>query len=222
MSPGGQHHLAIIRFLDAKDQPSPAGMGSRIESGPPVGPRTRRAFTLIELMVVIALIGILSAMIVPEMRGTYEEALLRSTSRHLVNLCSLASSRAISLQQIRRVRLDPTRGRYVIEKPAPRARTGDEFVPDREVADSEGELDTRIAIRFQRPAANPEEPEGPQEKTSAGPEANELAGEVILTFHPDGTADAGEIQLRDRQGFGLLLRLSPATARVRVRELPRE
>src|SRR5690349_11843034 len=45
----------------------------------------RNAFTLMELMVVVVLIGILSAVIIPEMRGTYEEAVLRSTSRELVN-----------------------------------------------------------------------------------------------------------------------------------------
>src|SRR6516162_8771785 len=42
-------------------------------------------FTLVELMVVIVLIGILSAMILPNMKGTYGDALLRSTSRELVN-----------------------------------------------------------------------------------------------------------------------------------------
>jgi prepilin-type N-terminal cleavage/methylation domain-containing protein len=44
---------------------------------------TQRAFTLIELMVVIVLIGIMTAMIIPEMKGTFEEALLRSTAREL-------------------------------------------------------------------------------------------------------------------------------------------
>src|SRR5204863_8720326 len=59
--------------------------------------RSHSGFTLIELLVVIALFGILSAMIIPEMRGSYEEALLRSTSRQLVNVCNLAYSRAVSM-----------------------------------------------------------------------------------------------------------------------------
>src|SRR5262249_50314579 len=46
-------------------------------------PRTVRtyAFTLVEMMVVVVLIAILTAMIIPEMKGTYEDAFLRSTSR---------------------------------------------------------------------------------------------------------------------------------------------
>src|ERR1041385_3078026 len=75
-----------------------------------------RAFTLVELMTVIAIVGIMVAMIIPEMRGTYEDALLRSASRDLVNVFEIASSRAISLNQLHRVALDTQSGRYVVER----------------------------------------------------------------------------------------------------------
>ena len=39
----------------------------------------RRAFTLMELVVVVVIIGIMTALIIPEMKGTFEDALLRST-----------------------------------------------------------------------------------------------------------------------------------------------
>ncbi len=74
------------------------------------------AFTLVELMVVIAIIGIMTAMMIPEMKGTFQDALLRSTSRELINVFDLAYSRAISLNQARRVRLDESSGRYLVEK----------------------------------------------------------------------------------------------------------
>ena len=51
----------------------------------------QRAFTLIEMMTVLVLIGIMIAMIIPEMKGTFEDALLRSTSRDLVSVCVLIS-----------------------------------------------------------------------------------------------------------------------------------
>ena len=43
-----------------------------------------------------------------------------------------------------------------------------------------------------------------------------------IFFYPDGTADASEIVLRDRDGFRLALRINPVTARVRIIELARE
>jgi len=66
----------------------------------------RSGFTLIEMMVVLVLIGILSAMILPEMKGTYGDALLRSSARDLVNVFSIASSRAVSLNQLHVVRIN--------------------------------------------------------------------------------------------------------------------
>ena len=61
--------------------------------------RNRAGFTLIELMVVITIIGIVTAVMIPEMKGSYQDALLRSTSRELINAFDLAYSRAVSLNQ---------------------------------------------------------------------------------------------------------------------------
>src|ERR1700742_1268548 len=126
----------------------------------------RTAFTLIELMVVIALMAILSAMIIPEMRGTYEDAMLRSTSRDLVNAFDIASSRAISLNQLHRVRLEPSTGRYLIEKRIREGMQGDEFAPVKDVSEAEGKLDTRISIQVQRPDESTSD--APKELTSSG------------------------------------------------------
>ena len=169
------------------------------------------AFTLIELMAVIVIIGIMTALIIPEMRGTFEDALLRSTSRELVGVFELASSRAISLNQLHRVRLDTATGRYVVER---RVREGaqEEFVPLQDVSGCEGELDKRISIEIRRP----------------GEEASDVSGEPTLqeqtptdtiSFYPDGTADAAVILLKDRAGFQFALKLNPITARVHVFEM---
>ena len=45
---------------------------------------------------------------------------------------------------------------------------------------------------------------------------------MTISFYPDGTADAGDILLRDREGFRLLLQINPVTARVHVVEMERE
>jgi prepilin-type N-terminal cleavage/methylation domain-containing protein len=180
--------------------------------------RSRRAFTLIELMVVVVLIGILSAMISPEMRGTYEEALLRTTSRDLVNAFNIASSRAVSLNQMHRVRLDTKSGRYVIEKRVRENVQGDEFAPLKDVSEAEGKLDTRISIQVR----NEEETPGDPSEVSAANEGENRPGIEAIAFNSDGTADAVELLLRDRQGIRLGLRINPITSRVKILQLERE
>ena len=173
----------------------------------------QRAFTLIELMTVIVIIGIMTAMIIPEMRGTFEDALLRSTSRDLVSVFELASSRAISLNQLHRVRLDTTTGRYLIERQAP-AGAPEEFVPLKDVAGCTGELDQRISIEIRRPGEDVATDLAPLEKAQNPPDT--------ISFYPDGTADAVIILLKDRAGFRQGLKLNPTTARVHVFEMERE
>ncbi len=172
------------------------------------------AFTLIELMTVIVIIGIMTAMIIPEMRGTYEDALLRSTSRDLINVFELASSRAISLNQLHRVHLDIATGKYLVERRI-RSGTQEEFLPLKDVSGCTGELDKRITIEVRRP----DEVVTDTGVATVPPIQNEFE---TISFYPDGTADAATVTLQDRDGFRLGLRLNPITARVHIFELERQ
>ncbi len=180
----------------------------------------RLGFSLIELMVVVVLIGIMAAMIIPEMKGTYEDVLLRSASRELVAVCNTASSRAISLNQLLRVHLDKSTGKYAIERKVNDRRIGAGFVPVRDVPGGEGKLDTRISIEIRKPGEEVNRAEPDQRAVVNAQEVprNQDRGEAIA-FYPDGTADAAEILLQDREGFRLALRINPVTARVRIVEL---
>lgn len=189
-------------------------------------------FTLLELVVVIIIMGIMAAMILPEMRGSMSDAVLRSSSRDLVDVCGIAYSRAVSFNQVHRLRLETGSGKFVLEKRVRGGRpTG--FVPVRDIPGAEGHIDARLRLRVLSPGESPGEDAPPGgEASPAGVEPSgglEEAGAArgpgrieTVTFYPDGTAEERQIELRDREGFGMALRIHPITARVQVKALQRE
>lgn len=177
-------------------------------------------FTLIELMVVLALIAIMTAVIIPEMRGTFEDAVLRSSSRELVNVCNLTYSRAVTLNQIHRVHLETSSGKYLIERRSRGGQGGSGFMPVPDLPGGQGTIDSRISIDLRLPGEDSPNAAG----EASVPRENSLAPirEEAIVFYPDGTADAREILLQDRDGFRIALRIDPVTARVHIIELERK
>lgn len=173
-----------------------------------------RAFTLIELVVVLALLAILSALILPEMRGTFGDALLRAASRDLVDACGIASSRAVSFNETLRLRLDPETGRYQLERSPRHSPSAVAFQPVRDLPGSTGIIDPRIKARVRSADPLPLAQVPTSDETHQPADATPVPAGIA--FYPDGTADRAEIVLRDREGYGLALRLNPVTARVRV------
>jgi type II secretion system protein H len=168
-------------------------------------------FTLIELMVVVAIIAIMTAMIIPEMKGTYQDALLRSTGRDLVNALDLAHSRAVSFNQPHRVRIDSREGVYIVEKSV-RDRAGETFRPLRDVAGGEGKLDSRIKVELHDTYDMPSD----ESVASADSMDDFQPDENTISFYSDGTADAKEILLQDQEGFRLALKINGTTAHVAI------
>lgn len=197
---------------------------SNVRSGARSRVMAMQGFTLAELMVVVVLVSIMTALIIPEMRGTYEEALLRSTGRKLVAALNLAHSQSITTQERHRLRIDTSDGRYFLER-APR-ESASRFVPVPNVPGSEGALDKRITIEIRKAGLSENDGEAePGEEPQFGtlmPDEEISAVRDSVNFAPDGTADPLEIILRDRHGFGLSLRVNPTTARVQISELDRK
>jgi type II secretion system protein H len=171
----------------------------------PHTPYSPRGFTLLELMVVIVLIGILSATLIPAMRGTYEAEILHAQSRRLTEALNLAYSRAVTLNQPHRLRLNTNELRFFIEGRITNPEGKTSFNPIPYAPGAQGSLDPRISIR---------------RTTEPSPDTQPLSLFDPITFFPNGTADATLLVLQDRQGFRRALRVNPITARVDSPDLP--
>lgn len=172
-----------------------------------------RGFTLVELMVVIIVVSILTAVMVPQFTGTHEEELLRAAGRDLVGAMKYASSQAVTRHQIHRLHIDPRRGEFWLE-----AET--KFRDFERISEGAGHMDERITV-FVRASSAALEP-GTFEAPPSLPEEDDSIPPEVIRFRADGTADGREIDLRDRSGFGLRLRVNPITARVQLKRLDQE
>jgi type II secretion system protein H len=176
--------------------------------------RMQRGFTLIEIMIVVVLIGIMTAMIIPEMKGTFQDAVLRSTARNIVEVLNLANSQAVSLNQVHKVYFDSRSHRYSIERAAHGRDRIDTAQP--EVIGGSGEINGSLSIELQKIDVDTEEREEEPGESFKQDEAFQDRRRDVVAFYPNGTADATEIVLKDRDGFRLLLRINPINARVQI------
>lgn len=189
-----------------------------------------------ELMVVLALIGILSAVLLPEMRGSLEEVQLRSSARKLSEACDVAFSRSVATGKTLRLEWDRTAGKYRVihdpEESQAGTRSGTEARAEGPVdfPGAAGTIDPRITVDLHRLSAgsgngggNTPGADGRRGGMPAGMDSQVTTGAsaTAIEFRPDGTADASEFVLQDRAGFRLSLRLNPITSRIRISELPR-
>ena len=174
-----------------------------------------RGFTLIEMMVVVIIVGFMSAAITAEMHGTMQDAILRSTARELAEACRLASSRAISVNRPHRLHVDISKHRYLIERGN---ASGSDFLPAEDLPASLGALNPRIKIQVQ-PTLTPDEAGAEPPENLDKQAAFSLASAESITFYADGTADSKQMELTDQDGFRLALRVNPITSRVQIKPL---
>jgi hypothetical protein len=85
---------------------------------------------------------------------------------------------------------------------------------------SSGKIDPRITVEF-RQSNQDFSDEARQAAPTIQDDSAFADHDEAIVFYPDGTADAREILLQDRDGFRLALRINPTTARVQIVELER-
>jgi len=142
----------------------------------------RQGFTLLELLLVLAIVVIISALVVPAVENMYAEVRLQAGADNLRSRLAEARARAISEQRPYRFAVKPNSSDYRLAPdasdqwgetpPQPEAPTEDGLsVPPLVVEDS---LPDHIEFQF-----------------SAGSDAGKSSGgwSKVVTFQPDGSCD---------------------------------
>jgi len=144
--------------------------------------RSRHGFTLIELAVVLAILGLAAALIFPRLSGsTLMRGRLRASVARIAAVATCARNRAACTRRMQILCLQTDSGEYWVNEKAP---NGSQRPSTGGGAELRGTLPEGIEFE----SIKTDVPFSPSEKT------------VKLRFSPDGWADPAMIRLVERDG----------------------
>jgi len=160
-------------------------------------------FTLLELVIVLFILGLMTALAMPTFVNFYRKSEEQQTTSRLVQLLRFAQQQAIFKRQVRTVGIDfDTHSYYLKEDPRP------------------GDYSYEIRRRHQTPL-----PKGFEFERIEYPEREEEENtdEAFVNFFPNGTADRVKLTIRRVNDRGMtenlfIVRVNGVTGRVKVRE----
>jgi type II secretion system protein H len=168
--------------------------------------RRRRAFTLVELIVVMVLLLIVASMVAPRMSSFFRGRALSAEARRLLSLVHYAQSRAVAEGVPVLLWIDPTTSTYGIQ-----VQVGHEGTDDRAhtftaeptlTLETVGQAETYVSEQEDEQMGLPE-------------------GMAAIRFNPDGFFDEGSVsKIVIRQGDEGALEIVPKATRLGYEILP--
>jgi len=198
--------------------------------------KNRRAFTLLELLLVLALLAIMAAFSWPALRGSMGGQSLRSAGDQIRTNWLRARTKAITSGEAMSFRYQPGTGRYRIEQRTEQQLLLAAFSASSGGVGQPGGGVPPAAVQSVAPPAPvpPAEDELPDGVSFAGGEvmadsrASRLAAEdrvrsmgdgtwsEAVLFYPDGTATAAQVVVVGARGRAIAIELRSLTGDVRV------
>jgi prepilin-type N-terminal cleavage/methylation domain-containing protein len=169
-------------------------------------PKSQRAFTLIEIMIVVAIMGIVMAMSVPIVYKVWRKAPMRTAVKDIVEVCSHARARAIMQGTITEVVIHPKENRLELAgggaPPADaRGRDATFGTPAVSASGLSAQLSDQIIIET-------------LDVNMSGVEFNDY-DQVRIRFYPNGISDEMRMILFDgRNRMGIELEITTGLANV--------
>jgi len=184
-------------------------------TGPmPVRCLLRRAFTLLEVLLVIAVLVVLAALVAPNIAGRREQAQLEYIASHVSSLLSLARSTAMTTGRRHRCVFDENGSRMWIEHEVDPIEQGGQFEPINanwarfDLAEQDGRC-VMVDLSGLHKLIRAKEIELLDQ---------DLPEDVYdpVEFRPDGRCDGGMIVLAGPSGRQTALELDGLTGQVRI------
>ncbi|MBN1554206.1 MAG: prepilin-type N-terminal cleavage/methylation domain-containing protein [Phycisphaerae bacterium] len=175
--------------------------------------RRKKAFTLIELIVVIVLVAVLAGMVAPRLRGAGRGASLRAAAWRVFVAAQYAHDFAATRRRVCRLELDPDTGRFQLIAQADPEHRPDEYKPLEGGPGRAEQLEAPLRFALVR-------------AESSQPGENGETNGNRVTFYPSGRSDAAIVQITDgRRTYSVLVFPSRGRCRLveeRIEQLPND
>lgn len=157
----------------------------------------KRGFTLIEIIVVIAIIGLISGVLIPRLPDVTASQ-LKSTARKLASIITYTYDRAAATQNVYRITFDIEKNSYYLSY----------LNPERQFEQTE--------ISFVKATRLPKTMSISKMVTAT--KGTVISGEAYIHFFPSGYVEQSVIYLKDAAQNEMTLIVHPLTGRVVVKE----